>query len=657
MTNIIGSYTTEEISDPEFSFKFMEQYREPKGFIVVELSDGPFKMPVRQGMINIILWQSYFQMGKVPSSKNFYPLSHINGRTYSKIHTTIFKEYISFLKQETQNMSEAQKVKYEQKKIKEIVHTFWVSLNELNRFTHRWCGSYVQSMSILSLSKLYLHPQVQEIKNRVIDSKYSMDIREAQLNQMTDDLLKLLNAPGVLEYNPLKEYMETSSLKDNQIPQVLLAYGPRSDIDDTMCDYVIPSSTIEGLQNIQDYLIESLGAKKSGYFNKVVIKDSQYFYRKLRLVCSSQSTLYPGDCGSTETITINIRNKHKKNWIDKTVIDGNDIVTLTMKNIDNYVEKDLKMRSPLCCRHRDGCCVACSGRGNMDTGYFTNPNFHIGIHAASRVGGSTSQLVLSSKHLIKTNTKIYTLLDKARHYFSIKKNKLYWINNVWKNVENLRMRLPIGALGPLEDLDRDESVPSEETFSTIETFELIDSDDNVVETVVLTDGVFIPFLTTQALRHVISNINDLEQSDTTVSIPLNGYDIRRPFFKYIVVNDDMVAFTDSVDRFFKTKIGSYRSLSYILRDFTDLLYNKTNINVYFIELVLKAFMITCKGNYRMPSGVKENEATFCNMSELLTGRDIATKLGFEDLRKYFNTVTTYTRGKCVSLFDIFFGLV
>jgi len=65
--------------------------------------------------------------------------------------------------------------------------------------------------------------------------------------------------------------MIADTLKKNQIPQMLLKYGPRSDVDDTMCRHIINESSFSGNKSVADFAVESLSAKKSAYFNKSVI--------------------------------------------------------------------------------------------------------------------------------------------------------------------------------------------------------------------------------------------------------------------------------------------------------------------------------------------------------------------------------------------------
>lgn len=647
-------FTQQEIADPNFVHQYMINNPSPSGTFTVELSDGPMEMPVRSGLINIILWQSYFKHNTVPSSNDYHELKNINGKTFSSIQTYIFRQFTEDLKLQTVDMAPKSKLRYEQKLVDSLIESFWIAINQIYQFTQDWCTAHVQTISVLSLAKMCKQKEIVKLRSTHLDSSQGTDTCEAKLNHISSELMNLLGSKE-LEYNPLLEFIETSSLNSNQIPQLLLAYGPRSDIDDSMMKHVINASTLDGIKTPIDYGIESLSAKKAGHSNKVVIKNSQYFYRRLRLVCSSQRYLYPGDCGSMLTIPYKLKDTHKKNFYDKVILVEGQRVVLGPNNIDEYVNTTIYLKSPLGCKHRDGICVACAGRGDMDVGYYSNPNHHIGINASSKVGSSVSQMVLSAKHLIKTLTKIFNLPDEAKKYLYINQDVLFWREDAWSKLEGAKLRIPVKAMGPLEDLSYIQNLPVQESYSAIEQFEILDKNDEVIDSVHISAGSFIPFFTKQALSYFSKNADSIVTDETSITLPLSTFQRNKAFFKYIVVNDDMIAFTESIDKFLKNVIGDYTSIPHVLRDFTSVLYSKTNINIYFVEIVLKAFLITSRDDFRMPEVHDVEDVMFGTMSSILTGRDLSTKLGFEKLVKYFKDVTTYTRPRNEGLFDKYFG--
>ena len=75
------------------------------------------------------------------------------------------------------------------------------------------------------------------------------------------------------------------------------------------------------------------------------------------------------DCGTDKYINIHINSATKNLFLYRFVIEGSKLVELTPENIDNYVDKDVKLRSPMTCKNPK-LCVHCAGtlykRMNID---------------------------------------------------------------------------------------------------------------------------------------------------------------------------------------------------------------------------------------------------------------------------------------------------
>lgn len=99
-------------------------------------------------------------------------------------------------------------------------------------------------------------------------------------------------------------------------------------------------------------------------------------YEKLFLYALQHITLdKPGsDCGTNKYITVYLKSrKDAEDWIYCYMVEGNNLVELTSKNMDKYIGKKVKFRFSSLCKSKTGICNKCMGnleyrRGSMNPG-------------------------------------------------------------------------------------------------------------------------------------------------------------------------------------------------------------------------------------------------------------------------------------------------
>jgi hypothetical protein len=102
------------------------------------------------------------------------------------------------------------------------------------------------------------------------------------------------------------------------------------------------------------------------------------------------------DCGSTEYFE---QFMTKSNWYKfnlRWIYDDelNKEIMITYINKDNYINKTIKLRSPMHCKCKDGICKKCSG----DI-YINLHSKYLGIIAAQTLGERSTQLILRTFHI------------------------------------------------------------------------------------------------------------------------------------------------------------------------------------------------------------------------------------------------------------------
>lgn len=631
-------YSLEEISDPFFVDNLLIKGLD-KGHCIVTLGDGPMMIPTRALVNNVMLWRPLFEFKITPTKRDIFKFKYITPDHISELLSVIYFRLLE-ARPDIHHMI--------------LVTSIAEAIDNLERTIEKYICYYMPTMDIIGLCDIIADDKCSKFRD-INFGVGGTDVVEAMMKQITTDFDKLIATEGEIADNMLLPYMQAKTLRPNMIPQMMVAYGPRSDINDHMKKHSIPHSAVEGLQTVADYATESLSAKKALYLNRSAIKKSQYFGRKLRLAVSSIKQVYPGDCGNTKTIKIFISKSHAHNFIGKTIIENKQKVVLSKHNIDNYKDKQVDMITLFGCKHTDGFCEACAGYANDMLIKFLPPEIMIGLFAASQLVSKVTQKILSSKHLISTKSKMYVLPERAKTYLCVSGDNIYWDKKVFSRLKGCSIRISKDSTNPISDLDLD-ILPNSETFSRISYIEIV-KDGEVIDNIPIESDIFVPYLSEATLEYMKSVYNEITQTDDYINIPIKDMDISQEFLKYHIINDDMVSYTKRVIGFLTGHVADYTSVSKLLEDFSNIVYSKSSVNFFYIEVVLRAFMIENSNNYTVPYMKDPDNVRFGNLDAVITESSISMKLSFERLKDYLSNPNTYTRPRQVGFFGPFFGLV
>jgi hypothetical protein len=267
---------------------------------------------------------------------------------------------------------------------------------------------------------------------------------------------------------------------------------------------------------------------------------------------------------------------------------------------------------------------------------FVPPGMQIGVYSATHFVSRMTQKILSAKHLIKTNSIEFVLGTVARKYLSKNSDVLFWQSSMTKWLQKYNLRIQVKDIGTVSDLQH-ENLPGGRSWSKIGMFSLVNDQGNIIDSVELTDGTTYPYFSGAAMEYMRKVFNDITVTSEFIDIPLKGFDFHKPIFKYTTVNDDMMAYVDSVKAFLSNSIGDYRSIPKCINDFSELVFTKTDINIFYIEVMLRAFLIS-KGGVDHSIPVIEDplkDVEFDKMGSMISESALSTKLAFERLSELF----------------------
>lgn len=602
------------------------------------LEDGEITLPPQLAILNLIFWEPLTHFCIPIRLSDVNRVEIMNTEVPAKIHTKI---YMKLLKEGIFRDDARQEI--------------WININKLNSFVEKYLPKYCGSISAYSLARTIIQPAVQEILDIPIAADEMTRTAEIKIKSRNKEFNKLIANRGALPYNVLLNYAEAGVLKSNSMQQNFVMYGCRSDIDITMQQHIIKHSAFGGLRSVEDFATEALSAKMSSYFNSVVIRETQDFARLLKLACLKIGKVYPGDCGAHRTMKFMIPTEYRDFFIHCNIVVDGVRTELTEENIDLYLNKEVDLVSPLLCNHTDGTCEWCAGRADGDVLNYLPPNTHIGLYAAALLAALISQNVLSNKHLVTTDSKEYHLIGIAKEFFLKEGNGLLLSKAVHDRRQKAVLKFPLESLGPISDLFH-EDAPAPEAFSQIATMEVqYHEDADSIELEMQSDG-FTPYLSEEFIAFMRAHTKSLITDEANLIVPLRGWDFSQPIMNYVVLNYNMIKFSKAVSGFFSSNIKHYTSIRRAMEDFCKIFYYKGKLNFFYIQVLMKNFLITSDTDYNTPVIADPDHVRFETMHAVSSRHAITTKMSEVKVHELISSPEACVIDKPKGYFDIFYGI-
>lgn len=633
----IWTYNKECI-DPEFRLALQRNVDAVQGIIQIQFSDGILEVSKRQAFLNLFWWPIVSKFG-IPLRKDHF-IKHLAPSRENLVHE--WNRYYDEVMNIDFNNA---------KKLKTVIWDVWQDLYD---FACGDLGEYVASLDLLDMVDIMHEPAMDEI----IETKYKIkahwgsDVIEKYIDDHSKKIIELLSTKGALQCEALYPFQHTKQLNKFQVPQVMYAYGMRTDISDNIIGLPVIGSALGGLNDVQEFLVESMSAKKTLFYNNTSVAESQYNGRIIQLITNAIEVVYTHDCESNVLIDFVVTPNNYQNLVGKLIYENGKPIRLNKDNVGSYVNTTVRMRSPMTCRFRRGVCSTCGGTLYNNI----NRKLNLGILSAIQVIEPTTQKILSAKHLVKTATIVYELPKGSNKLlYKSSTNEIRWRNDIADKMDTFLMGIPVSAFSNFHDvrLLKSEATTKEERFSAVTHFYIkFKNQSNEPKLFMLENNKQIPYLSTEMLFYMRDRYEDLVIEDDIVWIPVDGTE-KLPIFRIVVINDNMLMFVKSVSKFLSSNIDSYTSCSKVLHDFSNVIYDKVLANITHIETILKAFMITSPSDYRIPLVTDPDNVLFRTVNSIINNRSIGPKLAYQNLSHFLGTPSTYLVPKQKSPFDLF----
>jgi DNA-directed RNA polymerase subunit beta' len=269
------------------------------------------------------------------------------------------------------------KDKYPEEKVKEV-------LDEVKKVGFKYSTLYGCTLSLEDFNDQALRPMRDAIYK---EGNIRNQLAKVSSNEIINELKK--NFPY--------SYMIESGARGSwdQVKQLILTRGFVSNFDGEILPLPIKHNLVEGLDE-EEFFYSTFGCRKGLLDIALNTGTSGYLSRKLIFTCANlQINLDLDDCGTADTLTVNVKSKRKAAMlINRYALsnDGKSFYRITPENFHELVGKIIEIRSPILCTSPK-ICKTCYG----DLHKSINSRF-IGIIAAQTLGERATQLVLRTFH-------------------------------------------------------------------------------------------------------------------------------------------------------------------------------------------------------------------------------------------------------------------
>ncbi len=453
--------------------------------------------------------------------------------------------------------------------------------------------------------------------------------------------------------NALGHAFRAGLANKNQVHQCLGPRGSITDIDSTIFRNPVMTSYARGMRSLHDSMIESRSCAKSLFLNKDMVRETEYFSRKLQLLCMSVKNIHPGDCGSQQYITWNVRDEryegeHLIHRGDLDLIQGKyylDEQTKSLKIIQktdtHLIGKNIRMRSAVAgCNHKDpyGVCSVCYGALSE----MIQPDTNLGHLNAASLGADTTQNVLSTKHLDGTASLEPIILnpDYTKYLKVAKDGNSYMLTDYIKNKKAQLILIAKDAKGlsTITDINYVEDIHDLNITQVTELTDIglqIDNGKSVeYPNFTVMHNNRLASLTYPMLEYIKQKGWFIDAKGNYI-VDLVDWPTAQPILTLPLRNLNMADHAASISTLIESRItdleqrDKHVSPSAMLVELFDLVNSKLSVNIAVLEVVLYGSMVvSAEGNdYRLPKA--KTLRGFGVSADTIPRRSISGAMAFE----------------------------
>lgn len=470
----------------------------------------------------------------------------------------------------------------------------------------------------------------------------------------------------------LYPFIRADCLNQTQLTQMFVAVGPRMTINNVVMDHVMKRSYLNGLENVGDLIAEGEIANKALIYKKKFVGVSGYMSRESNLLCQGLHVDYDTeDCGTTHYINYNVKSeKHLNLIISKNIILPNGKLHEVTKNDTNLIGTVVKLRSIICCAHKNPGYVCKKCYGNPM--YFKH-RMDIGGAVSNEVINKLSNAVMAVKHQTTTNTIVFNN-EILLKYFNLEEGKLIFKRLDEKDIENLSFAFEKEYIEDfkdrvnnddydyddeeLEDMESDEDDLDSKTEASI-TSKMInnlrlvikkydpETEDYIEEkTEIVTDGSFL-VLSEEMMTPSNLKMFDIPIDSDDAYLRFDSIKPGTPIFNVKYITQETSKYLKDLKSIIERSKPNwwYNDIDTPLNEFADLIITAglKNEEAAYLEPVIRALCRDPNNISKRPDFSKEKTDTvITNLKSGIFEGNIYSAVAFQQLTDTFENINSFS---------------
>ena len=388
----------ENYSDIKYHFTILDygEYENTEDTLVV--SDGTVSMNLHNFTFNLILL--------LPFAKHDIPVT-INDLFLCEFNEDNFTKYMNHIIDKLINTVDINELKDNLLEINYDIANIAYQYNVINGNT----------IDVFGLIKLAIsNKEVNDLIHYTIDENKSIVDSEKLIAKNSKKLLEILAETET----SLRPYIKGKvGFKEKQLRECFLTIGYRPDLKGNIFPTPIDSNYIMGLNSIEEYYVNAVGARKSIITNFKSVKKAGYLTRRLLMLTCTIELSDIEDCHTAYTIEYPVLDQDSLDRIHgRYLVNESGNLEKITKYRTELIGYTINLRSPITCACSDNkICKTCYGP-ELAT---VNQGLTVGIIATLFLTNIMTQMLLSSKHLLRVDASEIDWPSEFEHYFDIKK--------------------------------------------------------------------------------------------------------------------------------------------------------------------------------------------------------------------------------------------
>lgn len=614
----------------------------------------------RATIFSALLWEIYTRYPKTPAKPSHHiQKANLTPTTHLDILNKIFWDCVDAYPPQAVDMEELAAICYR-------------CYNRYFNFSVYRLDQEASSVSIEDFIEVVEHPPIKAAIEAIdVANGSNSAIRAAYVVAS-----KALVEDKALYYNAVASRMRSEAVNTEQVMQMLIGQGIPTDIDSQYFREAIPSSYLWGANSLYEILTGSRKMAKAECYKEKPIESSEYFNRKLQLMCDvlakidriatkggKTPQIVKGDCHTTRTLHWAVKAKDLKALAGKYYVDKASPTGYSIINAHDaaLVGKTIEVRSILLCEEEanDCVCEVCYGQLAKSLPEGTN----IGHMAAVCYGERVTQQMLGIKHVD------HGKLDKPIALGAMERE---WLEPVpktrtlrfTKKAKKYRVTLSMKAedvesIAELQFVKKVDELPVSR-ISEIEDFFLSTEDEQGERT---TAAMTIggtgekAHFTHDFLRFVRNKTITLSDSGRYL-FDMDGFPADKPIFTVPTRDVNILDYLNSIVRYITSAdpntgkdeekgktLASASSIEEALVSLLELTQVKMLVNVVHLEVMIKSTMGRDPKHLDFRFPFPGNAMNFLSLAKAVRGRSLSAAFAFEGQPALLLDPATYLNEK------------